>query len=150
MPHYNPFQNLELKIPESYRDAVGELSQTRPGGGAKPLPEDSPFERQIDLWFLAICIGARTKRRLPVSKKSHPFITGVTLATDPGRIALLQLLAISWTKDPWIIDKPSEIIDLANNLAAAGLPELIEIMTHGKAKPMWALTDHITDIAGPQ
>jgi hypothetical protein len=141
----NPFQNLELEIPEAYRRDVEQFCQTQPGGGAKPSPDDSPFERYIDMWFLAICIGARRGKPVEV-KKSHKFMTGEILSRDPYRIELLELLAISHTKDPWILEKPPRIIDLANQLAAAGLPEVIDMLQDGNAKPIWNLTDHIVEL----
>jgi hypothetical protein len=140
----NPFQNLELRIPEAYRGEVERFCQTQPGGGAKPSPDDSPFERQVDIWFLAVCMGARRGRRSQVIKP-HRFMTGEILSRDPSRIELLELLAISYTDDPWILEKPSEIMDLVNELAATGLPEVFALLKDGNAKPIWNLTDNLLD-----
>ena len=143
----NPFQNLELRIPNAYREEVDRFCQTQPGGGARPSPDDSPFERQVDLWFLAVCIGARKGRRTEMKEKdSHRFMTGEILSRDPHRIELLELLAISYTNDPWIIERESEMIDLANELAATGLPEVIDMLKAGNAKPIWNLTDNLTEL----
>ena len=140
----NPFQNLELRIPEAYRSEIDRFCQTQPGGGTKPSPDDSPFERQIDIWFLAICIGAQKRKRTKLVKP-HRFITGELLSRDPYRIELLELLAISYEDDPWILEKPSEIIDMANELAATGLPELINMLTDRNDKPIWNLTDNLLE-----
>jgi len=86
----NPFQNLELRIPEAYRDEVDRFCQTQPGGGTRPPPDDSPFERQIDIWFLAVCIGARKGKRTQLIRP-HRFITGELLSRDPYRIESLEL-----------------------------------------------------------
>jgi len=141
----NPFQNLELRIPEAYRGEVERFCQTQPGGGAKPSPDDSPFERQVDIWFLAACIGARRGKRSQVIKP-HRFMTGEILSRDPFRIELLELLAISYTDDPWILEKPSDIIDLINELVATGLPEIFTFLKDGNAKPIWNLTDSLLEI----
>ena len=141
----NPFQNLELRIPEAYRDEVDRFCQTQPGGGTRPPPDDSPFERQIDIWFLAVCIGARKGKRTQVIKP-HRFITGELLSRDPYRIESLELLAVSYTDNPWILEKPSEIIDLANELAATGLAEIIDMLKGGSAKPIWNLTDNLVEL----
>ena len=69
MSYYNPFQNLELRIPEAYREEVDRFCQTQPGGGRRPPPDDSPFERQIDIWFLAVCLGARKGKRTEAKLK---------------------------------------------------------------------------------
>lgn len=143
----NPFQNLELKIPEFHREEVDRFCQTQPGGGARPSPDDSPFERQIDIWFLAVCVGARKGRRTKIKDKdAHRFMTGEILSRDPYRIELLELLAISHANDPWILERPSEIIELANELAATGLPEVIDMLQSGNAKPIWNLTDSIIEL----
>lgn len=140
----NPFQNLELRIPDAYRDEVDRFCQTQPGGGTRPPPDDSPFERQIDIWFLAVCIGAQKGKRTKV--KDHRFITGELLSRDPYRIEFLELLAVSYTDDPWILERPSEIMDLANELAATGLAEIIDMLKDGSAKPIWNLTDNLTEL----
>lgn len=141
----NPFQNLELRIPEAYRDEVDRFCQTQPGGGTRPPPDDSPFERQIDIWFLAVCIGARKGKRTQIIKP-HRFITGELLSRDPYRIESLELLAVSYTDDPWILERPSEIMDLVNELAATGLAEIIDMLKDGSAKPIWNLTDNLTEL----
>jgi len=141
----NPFQNLELRIPEAYRDEVDRFCQTQPGGGTRPPPDDSPFERQIDIWFLAVCIGARKGKRTQLIRP-HRFITGELLSRDPYRIESLELLAVSYTDDPWILERPSEIMDLANELAATGLAEIIDMLKDGSAKPIWNLTDNLTEL----
>jgi len=141
----NPFQNLELRIPEAYREEVGRFCQTQPEGGTKPPPDDSPFERQIDIWFLAVCIGARKGKRTQIIRP-HRFITGELLSRDPYRIESLELLAVSYTDDPWILERPSEIMDLANELAATGLVEIIDMLKGGSAKPIWNLTDNLTEL----
>ncbi len=146
MNYYNPFQNLELKIPKAYNEMFQDYCQTQPAGGAKPSAEDSPFERQIDMWFLAICLGAQKDGDLSPINDPRKFITGEMLSSDPQRVDLLQLLAISYTQDPWIIDSPKNVMALANDLAAAGLPELIEMLKDGNAKPIWNLTDRIMDL----
>lgn len=140
----NPFQNLELRVPEAYRGEVERFCQTQPGGGAKPSPDDSPFERQVDIWFLAVCMGARRGRRSQVTKP-HRFMTGEILSRDPSRIEFLELLAISYMKDPWILEKPDEIMVLANELAATGLPEVFGLLKDGNAKPIWNLTDNLLE-----
>jgi hypothetical protein len=142
----NPFQNLELEIPEVYRRAVEQFCQTQPGGGAKPSPDDSPFERYIDMWFVAVCLGAKRGKPPKAPKtKTHKFQTGVILSGDPYRIEFLELLAISHFNDPFILENPSKIVDMANEFAAVGLPELVEMLNSGNGKPIWNLTDSLSE-----
>ena len=146
MSYYNPFQNLELRIPEAYREEVDRYCQTQPAGGARPSPDESPFPRIVDLWFVAVCLGAREGRPVPV-EKPHRFITGEILSRDAYRIDIIELAAIAVSGDPWIIDKPAMVMDLANSLAAAALPKLLELLSTGNAKPIWNLTDNLLELA---
>lgn len=144
MQYYNPFSNLELRIPENYRSEVDTYCQTQPGGGRKPSPDDSPFQRQVDFWFLAVCLGAKKGKRSRESKW-HRFYTGEILSRNPKRIELLELFAISITNDPWVVGRPQEVIKIANEFAATGIPEIINMLHVGNAKPIWNLTDSIFD-----
>lgn len=148
MTYYNPFQNLELRIPQSYREEVNRFCQTQPDALSKTSPDDSPFQRYVDLWFLAVCLGARKGKRTKIDKP-HRFITGEILVRDPWRIELLEMLAISLTDNPWIIEKPGDVIDLANELAATGLPDVLSMLTDGGGKPLWNLTDRLLDFFPP-
>jgi len=148
MTYYNPFQNLELRIAEAYREEVNRFCQTQPDALTKTSPDDSPFHRYVDLWFLAVCLGARKGKRTKIDKP-HRFITGEILVNDSWRIELLEFVAISLTDDPWIIDKPREIMDLANELAATGLPDVLSMLTEGGGKPIWNLTDQLLDLFPP-
>ena len=55
------------------------------------------------------------------------------------------MLAISFNTDPWILEKPNEMMDLANELAATGLPEVFDLLIDGNAKPIWNLTDNLLE-----
>lgn len=144
MAYYNSFQKMELRFPEKYKDEIEGFCQTRPSGGKPGTPDDSPFPRQLDLWFLAVCMGAQ-KNMHKKAKKSYRFITGEILANDPYKIQLLEILSISKTDDPYIISKPKEMMNLANEYAAAGIEELLDIMKNGKEQSLWNLTHHFYD-----
>lgn len=141
MAYYNPFQNRELRFPEKYKDEIEGYCQTRPSGGKPGTIDDSPFPRQVDLWFLSVCLGAQ-KNMHKKEKKSYRFITGEILANDPYKIQLLEILGISQSNDPYIISKPREIMNLANEYAAAGIEELIDIMKNGKEQSLGNLTNY--------
>jgi len=142
MSYYNPFQNYELRIPNNYREQIDRFTQTQPEGGQKPAPEDSPFSRQIDFWFLSFCLGIH-EGRTSEANKWHKFITGEILSRNPERIQLIELAIIGHKKDPWIIDKPGEIISMANGFAATGIPILIEMLEDEFDKPIWNVTDQL-------
>lgn len=102
--YYNPFQTLELRYPQHFHDNVLDFTQTRSESGQPSEPDASPFPRYVDMWFLAVCLGARMGKRTPVTRDtSHKFIEGSIFQSDPWRVELLELIAIGFTGDPRII-----------------------------------------------
>jgi len=144
MAYYNPFQGKDLKFPESVKDKVESYCQTRPGGGPKPSPLDSPFRRQVDLWFLSICAGVSKNKRVK-DPSGYRFITGEVLANNPEIIELLELLAISETNDPYVINNPQVLVEIANEYAAGGINIVIDSMTKGQSQPLWNMSEYFHD-----
>lgn len=142
--YYNPFQGLELLIPEGYRADADRFTQTQATGGRRPPVDDSPFPRVVDLWFLAVCLGAAKGRSIPI-EDGHKFNTGDILSRDPGRVEHLELLAIAHADDPDVIASPAACLKIINGFAAAGFPEVVEMISAGHAKPIWNLTDSLID-----
>ena len=139
-------QNQDLKIPSSEYDAVKRFTMTRTGDEGPKDPDQSPFNRYVDLWWTALCIGAQENKRTKATEW-HTFVrAGEVLPSNPWRIFQLQLLGLGFTGSTEILRRPSELMTLANELAATGLPLLIEEMV-GKGIPIWAVTDFLKDRA---
>ena len=137
-------QNQDLRIPSSEYEAVKRFTMTRTGDEGTKDPDQSPFNRYVDMWWTALCIGAQEAKRTKPNEW-HTFVrAGEVLPTNPWRIFQLQLLGIGFTGSTEILRRPSELIALANELAATGLPLLIEEMV-GKGIPIWAVTDFLKD-----
>ena len=68
--YYNPFQTADLRIPESYREEVSRYCQGPTQEGRKTWLGEAPFPRIVDMWFLALCLGAKQgkKKTLPASR----------------------------------------------------------------------------------
>lgn len=142
--YYNPFQTAELRYPKQYREEVERYTQRWAEGGEPGDPDDSPFPRIVDMWLLAVCIGAEMGRRTPMAREdSHKFIEGSIFQGDPWRVEVLELLAIGFTGDPEIIRNPREVVQLANELAATGMAKAIEMLREGHAGPIWNVSDAI-------
>ena len=135
-------QNQDLRIPYSDYEAVKRFTMTRASDDRPNDPDQSPFNRYVDLWWTALCIGAQQKKRTKAIRW-HTFVrAGEVLPSNPWRILQLQLLGLGFTGSTEILRRPSELITLANELAATGLPLLIEEMV-GKGIPIWAVTDFL-------
>lgn len=147
MSYYNPFASAELVYPGKYRDHVETFTQTQPSGGEKPSPDRSPFPRVVDLWFLAMCLGFFRGRRETV-EDPHKFITGEILARDPWRIELLEMIALHEKRTGDALVTPSETVVAANEYAAGGIGELLDLVGNDSAQqPIWNLTEGLTKLA---
>ncbi len=144
MKGYMPFPNAELRIPIEYKDKMDAYTRTRPTGGERPNPEDAPFPRQLDLWFMGVCLGAISNERVNLSgNQSHKFNTASMLENDAEKIELLELIAIATTGDPYIIGDPRRVIEIANELAAGGLPQVMQMIEDGNSRNIDNLSDKV-------
>ena len=123
----NPFAGLDVMVPEDYRKHFDSYVQRREGKAARP--EHQPFARNVDMWFAAICIAVRKGLKPQgATGKSYKAAEGVVIGSDEWRPIALTLLAIAEADDASIVDRPGEMLRIANGYAVAGLPELLEIL----------------------
>ncbi len=139
--YYNPFQGMDLSVPEEYRDTFARYCRTKGGSNV----DDSPFPRMVDLWFLSLCIAVRLDMEPADLEKSDTYkiIEGSIFGNDPLRIHALMLIAIKKTNDVQIVSQPRQVMALANGLAVAGLPKVIEMLKTGDAEPIWNISDEL-------
>lgn len=141
---FNPFANIELNIPKAYAEEVKRFSRA---GDAETRgdPGAVPFNRMVDLWFLAVCVGAAEDAFMSLPKGStHKFHTGQVLQGDILRIEFLLLNAIAHTGDPYIVNDPKQVIAIAEGCVAGGLPYLIDMLSVGHSSPALNLTRAIS------
>jgi len=149
--YYNPFQSIDINLPDEYRVILDTYCQT--GKEAKRLIIDkTPFPRMVDMWFLSLVIAARKKLK-PIElnkKKTYKIIDGVIFSSDPWRINMIMLLCIGLKDDIEIVNNPREMMKIANGLAVAGLPHLIDMLKDQKTEPVWNLSYAIEEILKKQ
>jgi hypothetical protein len=148
----NPFTGFDLRVPESEWDSVRRYTGTfREDSGAKADIDRAPFRRYVDLWWAGLCIGVQEGHRTR-PERWHTFETGVRLGSDPWRIFHLELLAIGETGGTEVLANPAEVVNMANEYAATGIPILVDAMT-GQSSPIWAasqlLRERAVSIAAP-
>ena len=142
--YYNPFQGMDVSVPEEFRDTFARYCRT----GGRSNIDDSPFPRMVDLWFLSICIAVRLDMEPADLGKSENYkiIEGSIFANDPLRIHALMLIAIKKTGSVEIVSEPRQVMALANGLAVAGLPKVVEMLKDGDAEPIWNISDAIDSL----
>ena len=142
--YFNPFQAIEINVPVEFHDTFSRYSQT----GGNTVIDKSPFPRMIDLWFLAVCIAARLDLEPEdINKYKKKQITdGSIFSSDPWRVHTLMLIAIGKTDNVQIVSEPRKMMSLANGLAVAGLPKVVEMLKDGNAEPIWNLSDAVDSL----
>ena len=125
----NEFANVDIHLPDEYREYFHAYCLTR-SEGSRNNPEDSPFPRMVDIWFLAVCIAVKEglSPDFEPKGKTYKAIEGAVFGSDPWRSNALMLLAIAHTDDVNIASEPNEMMRVANAYALAGLPRLIGIL----------------------
>ena len=142
--YFNPFQAIDINVPVEFHESFTRYCQR----SADSKIDQSPFPRMVDLWFLAVCVAARLGLE-PSDITKHDtrkIIDGSIFGSDPWRVHTLMLIAIGKTGDVEIVSDPRKMMALANGLAVAGLPNVIEMLKDGSAEPIWNLSDAVDSI----
>ena len=136
----NPYVNLSLRIPEHDWEGVRRYTGTfRDDQGKSRDIDSAPFDRYVDLWWAALCLGVSMDRRQTV-ERWHDFVTGVVLNSEPWRIRQLELVALSQAEDASVLERHGEVINIANEFAAAGIVALLDGMA-GSTQPIWSVSE---------
>ncbi len=147
---YNPFATADINIPDEYREYFDAYVQKKEGKQAQALHQ--PFARNVDMWFFAICLAVR-KGLKPASHtgKTYKAAEGSVLSSDPWRATVLTMLAIADSADDVsIIERPGEMLRIANGYALAGLPELLNLLnTRGGDTALDYLSECVEDLLRP-
>ena len=140
----NAFASTDIHLPDKFQEYFHAYCLTRTEGSRND-PEDSPFPRMVDMWFLALCIAVKENLtpELEPKGKTYKAIEGVVFGSDSWRSDALMLLAVSHSGDVEITDKPHEMMRIANGYALAGLPRLIAILDEREGD---TALDYLSDI----
>ena len=142
----NPLQNSRIFVPKTLHTKITEFCKTT---ASKNFDfEQSPFPRVVDIWFLSICVAVKLNLK-PLSlntTKSVEMADGAVLSTDHWRIHLLIICAIHYSEDVYVVSDPTKMMQIANELANAGFPKLIDMLESGDEKPIWNLSEEIESL----
>lgn len=139
--YYNPFAGIDLVAPVQQRDVYDRYSQS----GGRAVIDQSPFPRMVDLWFCGLCIAARKQVDwVDLSKQStFKFIEGSIFDRDSWRVQAVMLIAIAVDDNVEIAAEPRRMMAVANGLAAAGVPYIVELLSDGDQDPIWNLSESL-------
>lgn len=139
--YFNPFQGIDVSVPVEYHEDVARFSRRE--GGANI--DQSPFPRMVDMWLLAVCLAARGGREPldPSRYQTRKVIEGSIFGNDPWRVHVLMLVAIAHSGSIEIVSEPRKMMTLANGLAIAGFPLVLDMLKEGTGDQIWNLSDAI-------
>ena len=135
----NPFRNMTIISPVTQQEDYDHYCQT----GQRTKADTSPFPRKIDLWFAGLLLATR-KNLKPIdlmTEKTVSIISGDIFNTDGWQAQAIMLIAIAVEGEVEVVLEPRRMMDIANGLAAAGVPHIVKMLNEGAQKPIWNLSD---------
>ncbi len=139
----NIFAPYQIQMPSKYQEKIKSFVSTSGGGQSR---ENAPFDRQVDFWFMALCLGFNNG--LVQSKESDTYnaITAEILSRDPHRVVQMQMIAISVSNDPNVLSEPKVMHDICIGIANSGIPLLLTILSDTDQSPLWNIFDEVIDL----
>ena len=136
--YHNPFAVIDLVAPVEQREWYDLYSITGGGGGV----DRSPFPRRVDLWFAGLSVAGNGGLR-PVNltgSDTFKFIEGSIFDRDSWRVQTVMLVAMAVDNDVEVVRDPHRVMAVANGMAAAGVPRLVE-MLGGDQDAIWNVSE---------
>jgi hypothetical protein len=121
----------DLRLPKQIKDkAFATLVSSQPNAGHRSI-EEAPFRRMYDFWFASVLWAEHSDSEPVSAAKTEKFIsvgpTPSDAKPDTWMLELLLLIAVRRLKpDVNTLPEPTDVFKLANELAAAGAPRLID------------------------
>ena len=141
--YHNPFAVIDLIAPVDQREHYDRYAAT--GTGTAVDLDRCPFRRKVDLWFAGLALAGH-KRMPPVelSKlETFTFVEGSIFDRDSWRVQAVMLVAIAVEDDIEVVRIPRRMMAIANGLAAAGVPHIIEMLRDGDQPEIWNLSESL-------
>lgn len=146
--YHNPFAGIDLIAPVEQRDVYDRYCQT----GGRAVVDQSPFPRMVDFWFAGLSLAAR-KELGPVDlskQETFKFIEGSIFDRDSWRVQAVMLVAIAVAGNVEIVGEPRRMMSIANGLAAAGVPHVVEMLQEGDQDAIWNLSEALDEMLRAQ
>jgi hypothetical protein len=137
--YHNPFTRSNLIHPADQQ----EYYETYCGSRPFRTNDRQPFAMKLDLWFagLSLAVGRGLEPADLTGRKTEHFTEGTTFDRDSWRVQAIMLAAIAVEKSAEVVGDPSRMIAIANGLAAAGVPHIVEMLKSGADDAIWNLSE---------
>ena len=142
--YFNHFAGINLVYPLEQREYYETYCASNPNS----TTDRKPFPRMVDFWFAGLSLAAG-KGMKPVElsgQTTSNFITGAIFDRDSWRVQAVMLAAINVDSTVEVVDDANRMMAIANGLAAAGVPHIVEMLGSGEQEPIWNLSDSLADV----
>lgn len=146
MEDKNIFAQYQIEMPKVYQEQIKRYVST---SGQNESRENAPFGRQVDFWYMALCIAFKEGLSPVKEKDTYNATTAEILSRDSFRITQMQMIALAITKSEDILLEPKKMFDVCINLANAGIPKLLGILSDTEQSPLWNIYDLLEDYCKP-
>ena len=139
--YYNPFAGSVLVYPAVQQEHYHAFCQTQE---TRANADNTPFPRMVDLWFAGLAVAAREGLDpvdLSGSKTSEMTRGSIFNGPDSWRIHAIMLLALQMDGNDDVISNAPRMISIANGLAAAGVPLVVDMLNEGSQPKIWNLSE---------
>ena len=146
--YHNPFAGLSVVYPSDQASYYQKYCQT----GGRQSVDTTPFGRMVDLWFLGLSLSARNGLPpvdLSGKKTSNMTPGSIFDGRDSWRVQVLMLIAIAMTDDVSVLENPNRMMAIANGMAAAGVPSVVDVLEEAGEPPIWKLTEALRQMLTP-
>ena len=140
----NPFASFEIRLPSKYQESVKKYCRT----GNRENPESAPFDRQVDFWFMAFLIAVN--KELEPVKEQDTYNATAAHILDQKRISFMQLVILGITEKFEILADHRAIFNYCSELANAGMPYLIQVLSDPDERPLWAILSEVESLTKKQ
>jgi hypothetical protein len=136
----NPYASFEIRLPTKYQESIKKYCRT----GSKESPELAPFERQVDFWFMSLLVAVN-KQLQPV-KELETYNATAAHILEPKRVSFMQLVVLGLTEKFEILSDHRAVFNHCTELANAGMPYLIQVLSDPDDRPLWAILTEIEQL----
>jgi hypothetical protein len=143
----NPFVTMEINAPVEFQEHFRRFSQTT-GASSVADFDRKPFPRMVDFWFIALCVAVRKGLKPATFEgvQTYKAVEGPQIASPEWRAHALKLIAIAETGNPEVVKEPRRVLEIANGLAFAGMPHVLEVLNEAPDEAVLALSDMLEDL----
>ena len=138
--YYNPFAGLTIVYPTEQSEDYQRYCHT----ATRASIDESPFPRMVDMWFAGLALAVHECLQpveLAGRQTSNMTAGSIFDGPDSWRIQILMLIAIEVDNKVDVVEDASRMMAIANGLAAAGIPRIVEMLQNGRQQPIWNLSD---------